>query len=86
MEEAMKRAVILGVLLAASGVVAAKDPAPKQVPPPPQTQGQLNSLAAKHPTKPELMRRLAAAAQATPGKDVKDAPEGHAAESKPKNR
>ena len=69
--------VVLALAVAGTAALAQNPPA-SQVPPPPQTQGQINSLAAKHPDQPELMRPLSAAAQATPGRHaVKPAP--HAA-------
>ena len=87
----MNRAATFVVLVAAGmGTAAfAQDPPASQVPPPPQTQGQINSLAAKYPTQPERMKPLAAAAQASPGEPTHrgkpaQKPKRAVAESKPK--
>jgi hypothetical protein len=79
----MNRAVTLAVLMAAglSTTALAQTPPADSVPPPPQTQGQLNSMAAKNPAKPEAMRPLSAAAQATPGKTAQK--KRHVAQAKP---
>jgi hypothetical protein len=79
----MNRAAIPAVLVivtAGSVAFAQRPPKPDHVPPPPQTQGQLNSMAAKQPAKPAEMKPLASAAQATPRKK----PSQPVAESKPK--
>jgi hypothetical protein len=83
----MKRTATFAVLLAAGvgATTLAQSPATDKVPPPPpQTQGQLNSMAAKHPAKPEEMKPLSAAAQADPGKPAHKKQAARAAESKPK--
>jgi hypothetical protein len=80
----MKRTATFAVLVAAGlGTTAlAQSPPSEHVSPPPQTPGQLNSMAAKQPAKPEKMKPLSAAAQATPDATVHK--KRHAAESKPK--
>jgi hypothetical protein len=90
----MNRAGIFAALIGAgiAGVaLAGEPPADKQVPPPPQTQGQLNSMAAKEPAQPEKMKPLSKAAQATPGKKppeqaANDKAKPAAEEQKPKDR
>jgi hypothetical protein len=90
----MNRAGILAALLSVgiAGVALAEEPkTDKQVPPPPQTQGQLNSMAAKNPAQPEKMKRLSKAAQATPAKKpaqqaADDKAKPAAEEQKPKAR
>jgi len=90
----MNRAAMFVVLVVAGmGSVAlaqSPPPPPGQVPPPPQTQGEINSMAAKHPTQAERMKPLAAAAQAAPANPTHSKPRHkkpaqHATpESKPK--
>jgi len=90
----MNRAAILAVMLTAGvGAALAQSARPdrEDVPPPPQTQGQLNSMAAKEPSKPEEMRPLSSAAQQDPQKKPEQKPEQkkkvrEAADSRPKPR
>jgi len=81
----MNRAAFVVVMLGfgVGGAAFAADPPANRVPPPPQTQGQLNSMAAKEPAKAEQMKPLSSAAQATPRKKVS---QQAAAESKPKQK
>ena len=72
--------VVLLMVAAGSVAFAQGPPESEHVPPPPQTPGQLNSMAAKQPAKPEAMKPLSSAAQATPRKK----PAREVAESKPK--
>jgi hypothetical protein len=89
----MNRAAIFAALLTAGvgGALAqSAKPDREDVPPPPQTQGQLNSMAAKDPSKPEEMRPLSSAAQQDPQKKPEQTPEKkkvrEAADSRPKPR
>ena len=90
----MNRAGIFAVLLGVGiggAALAGEPPTDKQVPPPPQTPGQLNSMAAKQPAQPEKMKPLSKAAQATPGKKpperaANDKAKPAAEEQKPKDR